>query len=314
MAQRDRDTYTAASPSSFEVSGQIRLAESGQPATKVSVRLELFGGGIVDSSETDGRGRFRFPNLQRGYYRIIVSAPGYRTMQQEADLQVIFRSFLLFDLVPDNKVSLTSVDVIDARAPAEAREELSRARLALANKKNKEAIDYLRKAIALYPGFYQARLVLGSAFMNERDWQAADESFRRALEIKPDSSNAMLALGEVLWRQKRYEEAEKTLLDGLKLDEDSWHAYFTLSRLYWDLGNIGKAAPAIGRTLQLKPDFAEAHLLAGNVLLKVNQPQRALTEYKEYLRLEPKGEFAGATRDLVDKLSKSMVENSKPLN
>jgi hypothetical protein len=32
--------------------------------------------------------------------------------------------------------------------------------------------------------------------------------------------------------------------------------------------------------LQLKPDFAEGHLLAGNVLLKVGQQQRAKIEYE----------------------------------
>jgi tetratricopeptide (TPR) repeat protein len=95
------------------------------------------------------------------------------------------------------------------------------------------------------------------------------------------------------------------LLDGLKLDDKAWHGYFTLARLYWDLDNIAKAGPAIGRTLQLKPDFAPAHLLAGNILLRINQQQRALAAYQDYLRLEPKGEFAAQTRGLVQKLKQA---------
>ena len=65
-----------------------------------------------------------------------------------------------------------------------------------------------------------------------------------------------------------------------------------------------KAAPAIGRTLQLKPDFAEAHLVAGNILLRLNQQQRALVEYREYLRLAPKGEYAAEAHELIEQLSK----------
>jgi tetratricopeptide (TPR) repeat protein len=99
------------------------------------------------------------------------------------------------------------------------------------------------------------------------------------------------------------------LLDGVKRDDKSWHGYFTLARLYMDLENIPKAAPAIGRTLQLKPDFAEAHLLAGNLLLKINQQERALAAYQDYLRLEPKGEFAPQVRELVVKLSKAIAES-----
>jgi tetratricopeptide (TPR) repeat protein len=66
--------------------------------------------------------------------------------------------------------------------------------------------------------------------------------------------------------------------------------------------------------LQLKPDFAEAHLLAGNILLKVNQQERALAEYNEYLRLDPKGEFASATRELVEKLGKVIGDHKKSSN
>jgi hypothetical protein len=61
---------------------------------------------------------------------------------------------------------------------------------------------------------------------------------------------------EVYWRQRRYDEAEHALIDGLKLDERNWHGHFTLGRLYWDKGDAVRAGPSIGRTLQLKPDFA----------------------------------------------------------
>ena len=308
MAQRDRDTYSNASANALEVVGQVRMVDSGLPASRVSVRLERFGGGVVDQMDTDSGGRFRFANLARGYYKVIVSTPGFKAVQQDADLQVVFRAYLVFELSAEKPGGMTLIDVIDARAPAEAREALARGRQALSKKSYREAIEHLQKAIASYPTFYEAHLLLGTAFVDEREWQKAEAAFQGALELKASSAPATLSLGEVYWREKRYDEAEKTLLDGLKLDEKSWDGYFTLARLYWDRENISKAAPAIGHTLQLKPDFAPAHLLAGNILLKVNQQERALAEYREYLRLEPKGEFAVPTRDLVEKLSKAIAE------
>jgi tetratricopeptide (TPR) repeat protein len=172
----------------------------------------------------------------------------------------------------------------------------------------------LETALGIYPKFFEARLMLATAYMDQREWEKAEASFKLGHELKPADGHSLLGLGEVYWRQKRYDEAEKALLDGLKIEEKSWHGHFTLGRLHWERGNIGKAAPAIGRTLQLKPDFAEAHLLAGNILLRLEQRERALVEYQEYLRLEPKGEFAAPTRELVDKLSKVIVENKKSLN
>ena len=305
FAQRDRDTWTTSSPSSFEVTGHVRVGETGQPAARISVRLERFGGGIVDQIDTDSSGRFRFPNLARGYYRVIITAPGYRPMQQDADLQVIFRAHLLFELVSDT--SRTSgaaalTDVIDAKVPADAREEFARGRAAAAKKERALAVEHLQRATSLYPAFFAAHMLLGTTFMDDRKWDDAEQSFLRAVELKPDDAFTTVALGEVYWRQKRYQEAEKTLLAGVKLDENSWHGHFTLARLYYEQNEILKAAAPIGRTLQLKPDFAEAHLLAGNILLKLNQRERAAVEYEEYLRLAPKGEFASEARDLVQRL------------
>ena len=311
LAQRDRDTYSNASANAVEVVGQVRLVETKLPASRVSVRLERFGGGVIDQMETDSGGRFRFANLARGYYKVVVNSPGFRAVQQDADLQVVYRAYLVFELTSEKAGNMTLIDVVDARAPAEAREALARGRESLGKKNYAEAIGYLQKAIASYPAFYEAHLLLGTAFVDEREWRKAETAFQSALELKATSPAAMLSLGEVYWRQKRYDEAEKTLLDGLKLDDKSWNGYFTLARLYWDLENIAKAGPAIGRTLQLKPDFAPAHLLAGNILLKVNQRERALAEYQEYLRLQPKGEFAVQARDLVEKLSKAIGENKK---
>ena len=305
FGQRDRDTYSSASATSLEIVGQVRVIDTGLPAARIPVRLERFGGGVVDQIDTDGNGRFRFANIGRGYFKVIINAPGFQPAQQDADLQVVFRAYLVFELARQS-AQLTLIDVIDSRAPAEARAALVRGRTALAKRSYQESVEHLQRAIVLYPEFYEAHLLLGTALMDSRDWKKAEEAFRRASELKSNSPVALVALGESYWRQKRYDEAEKTLLEGLKLDEKSWHGHFILARLYLDMENIAKAGPALGRSMQLKPDFAPAHLLAGNILLKLNQQQRALAAYQEYLRLEPKGEFATQARALVEQLGNEL--------
>jgi len=304
--QRDRDTYSA-NNQSFEVTGQVNLSGANGIARDLPVRLERFSGGVIDQINTDARGRFRFGNLQRGYYRVIINAPGFAPSQQDADLTLLSKAYLVFTLTAtDTKTGHTTLvtDVIDARVPANAREEFERGREALGRKIYSEAIAHFQKAASLYPEFFEAQLLLGTAFMDMRDWQKAEPTIVRALELKPDSASALLALGEVYWREKRHDEAERALLDGLKLDEKNWHGQFTLARLYWEKGDVLKAGPCVGRTLQLKPEFAEGHLLAGNILLKLAQTQRAKIEYEEYLRLAPKGDYAAEARSLIKKLEK----------
>src|SRR5215470_5250776 len=127
-AQRDRDTYT----NNFEVTGEVRFSDTGVSPTNVQVRLERFSGGLIDQIVTDSRGRFRFPNLPRGYYKVIVNAPGYHPAQQDADLQVLFRIYLVFELVSDSAKNSSGLpllmDVVDARIPAAAREDFHNGR------------------------------------------------------------------------------------------------------------------------------------------------------------------------------------------
>ena len=305
--QRDRDTYSA-NNQAFEVAGQVNLAGANSVARDLPVRLERFSGGVIDQMNTDARGRFRFGNLQRGYYKVIINAPGFTPAQQDADLTLLVKAYLVFSLIssePGKTTHVAIADVIDARVPPSARDEFDRGRDALARKNQSEAIVHFQKAVSIYPEFFEAQLLLGTAFMDMRDWRQAETAMKRALEIKAGNAPALLALGEVFWRQKRYDEAERNLIDGIKSDEKNWHGHFTLARLYWEKGDVLKAGPCVGRTLQLKPDFAEAHLLAGNILLKVGQHQRAKIEYEEYLRLAPKGDYAAEARKLIDQLEKT---------
>src|SRR6185369_10774633 len=228
----------------FEVSGEVRLSD-GSLMPNVPVRLERFSGGLIDQIAADNRGRFRFPNLQRGYYKVIVNTPGYQPAQQDADLQVLARVYLVFELTGDGLKSSSGMplllDVVDARVPAAARQAFNNGRAALAKKSYKEAIAQLQQAVATYTNFFEAQLLLGIAYMDLREWDNAEKAMQRAVEIKPDNGAAMIYLGEVYWRQKRYPDAEQTLRDGLKLDEKSWHGQFTLGRLYWDMGEVAKA-------------------------------------------------------------------------
>lgn len=311
FAQRERDTYSPNSQA-FEVNGEVRLGETNVSAVSIPVRLERFSGGLIDQIVTDNRGRFRFPNLQRGYYKVIINAPGYRPAQQDADLQVVARVYLIFELTSDATKNSSGLpvfaDVIDARVPGPAREAFNSGRTALTKKSYREAVGHFERAVFAFTNFFEAQLLLGIAFMDLKEWDNAEKALLRAVEIKPDNGSAKIYLGEVYWRQKRYSDAEPTLREGLKLDEKSWHGHFTLGRLYWDMGEVAKAGGPIGMTLQLKPELAEAHLLAGNILLRVNQRERALIEYKEYLRLAPKGEFVPQVQELVRKVEKSLAE------
>jgi tetratricopeptide (TPR) repeat protein len=297
--------------SSFEISGQIRSPDGRKTIEFVSVRLERAGGSLVDQRMTDSMGRFRFSRLNPGQYVVSAKSPGFNVSPQTVDLnRFIPRAFLLLQLVPETSLFASKnagrSAVINANIPEKARKEMDKAQVALAQKKTDEGILYLEKAVSLFPEFLDAHMLLGSTYMELGNLVKAEAAFGMALKTDPKSVDARVSLGEVHRRQKNYPKAEQFLLEALKQDEEAWVAHYTLARVYWETNEIIKTGRQIGRTIQLNPQFAEAHLLGGNVFMKIGMPENALVEYEEYLRLAPNGQPVASTKDLVQKIRRSL--------
>jgi regulator of sirC expression with transglutaminase-like and TPR domain len=75
---------------------------------------------------------------------------------------------------------------------------------------------------------------------------------------------------------------------------------------------LEKAYYQVNQSLKLKPDFAQAHLVKGNLLLRVRRAADAQREFEEYLRLEPKGPLADQTRTIVEKIKKALESEKTP--
>src|SRR5262249_17841054 len=126
-----------------------------------------------------------------------------------------------------------------------------------------------------------------------------------ATSLDSKASDAYLALGAVFNESKEYTQAEAALLRGLELKPDAPLGHYELAKSYWFLGRFEEAAPHARKAVSTMPDAALPHALLGNILLRTHDPQGALSEYREYLRLEPFGSMAPAIREVVVKLEKA---------
>ncbi len=260
----------------------------------------------MDEVRTDRLGKFRFQNLSPKQYQLIIRHPGYRPIQREVNLVMVAQDYVQLTLMPDiSGTPITPATVIDASFPPDAAKEWDKATIAFGASKSAEGIRHLEKAIEIYPKFLEALLRLGTANMDLQQWDKAEAALKRALEVNPKTANACFALGEIYWQQQRYDEAEKILRSGLAYENRSWQGHFTLGRLYMSKGDLVNAGRQIALTIQLNPKLADAHLIAGNILLRANKRDEALDEYEEYLRLAPNGEYAGQTRTTIAKIKSS---------
>jgi Flp pilus assembly protein TadD len=312
---------------SGQITGQVRYAEGGQPAFNILINCDSHNSGSCGQEMTDRSGRFRFTGLPPSQYVISVRAPGYAEQRQDVELMTSPSANVQFQLRSDGSArpATTASAVIDTNVPASAKKEFDQAAALVATGKKEsieESVRHLEKAVTIYPQFVQAQLMLGTAYMDLTQWEKAEQTLKRTVELDPKAANAYFALGELYLRQKKDEDAERTLLQGLQIEDRSYQGHLSLGRLYWSRAlkikddtqarpSLEKAYEEVKKTLELNPNLSEAHLLKGNLLLRVRRVADAQHEFEEYLRLDPKGPFADQTRTIVEKIKKALESEKK---
>ena len=315
----------ATSPIPLQIHGQVRYAKGGKPAELILVRLESFRGGVEGEVTTDRSGKFNFSGLNPDLYVVTVRTPGFREASQQVDLRTQLTDYVQLALVhEENGITPSNrVEVIDANVPHAARAEFEKGSDALLQKNDVAGgILHLENAIRIYPTYFEALLLLGTAYMDKNDSGKAEQALKRALEIYPRAANALFALGELYLKQKKYVDAEKALLQGLQLENRSWQGHLSLGHVYWNLAVksedeerykplLEKSYAQAKRALELKPDLAAAHLLSGNLLFKAKRAKDALHEFEEYVRLDPAGQYVNQTNNFIQKIKLALAESKK---
>jgi tetratricopeptide (TPR) repeat protein len=314
-------TFTAIPTLAQQIQGQVRYADTNQPAIRVPVRCN--GVGCIPILMTDNNGKFVF-NVSVGHYTISIQVPGYIDQQESRDLlDLQSNEYIFFKLKPDGKAKPVPGVGVDPGIPEAAQKEFAKADEAIAlGKKEKleEGVLHLEKALSLYPKYLDAQLKLGTTYMDLQQFDKAELALKKTLEIDPKAANALFALGELYLLQKKNEAAEKVLLEGLQVEDRSFQGHLTLARVYVDMAAKikddtqnrplrVKAYDQINESLKYNADNALAHWIKGNLLVSVGRNQDAQHEFEEYVRLNPKGPLADKAKTLIERIKK--VESEK---
>jgi Tfp pilus assembly protein PilF len=319
---------------SLQINGLVRYATTHQPAETVLVRIESFSGGLVSQVNTDRTGKFSFSGLTAMQYIVTAHAPGYQDVRENVDLLTSNSGYLNIELVGDKNAvgsdktrnsDFTVLPVISANIPADAQTEFAKGQALLDAKSEdaaKNAVKNFEKAVAIYPKYLEAQILLGLTYMDLQKWDKAEKPLLAAMEINQEASTAYFALGEVYRREKKYSQGEEILTKAFKLNANAPQGHLTLAQIYWDRApssvdekQFRKDAEAawkeVSIALQQDPNLAEAHLLAGNLLLRARRGEAALAQFEQYLKLKPDGPFAAETKVLVQKIKDSLAKTGK---
>jgi tetratricopeptide (TPR) repeat protein len=210
---------------------------------------------------------------------------------------------------------ITDVVPHDQPLSAAAQESLGKGRELMFKKHDaKGSIEHFKKVIELDPAYLQGYILLGNACMQTQQWAEAQAAFERAARLEPQSSVAFLGIGAAHNQQLDYAGAQEPLRQSLELNQDSAEAHYELARSLWAMNKWEEAEPHVRKAIQLNKGYATPHVLMGNIYLQEENPSFAMTEFKEYLRLDPQGPDAPAVKVIVAKIQKALGPEIKPGN
>ncbi len=282
----------------------------------ILIALESGHGGLIAQTQTDSQGKFIFIQIPQAVFVIKAQHPGYREVSQRVDLTMGPTAYVILDLQPIPQAltpappaaSGRKISVQQLVIPEGAKREFDKGHKLLVDSGAPErSLPHFRRAIEILPTYAQAYLCLGTAYMDLRMWKEAESELRKAIELDDSLAAAHLALGACLNMQGSFGAAERPLARGLELNPEAAEGHYELGRVYWALGRWQTAEPHARKALALRAEWPVAHLLMGNILMRKRDAPAALQEFKEYLRLEPDGPFAGPTRDLVAKIEQALA-------
>jgi Tfp pilus assembly protein PilF len=315
-----------------QITGQIKLA--GRPAPSgvpVVLQLVLTGdpktsGTVVARTATDSQGRFTFDHLEnagkeqgKSFFEVSAQQPGFEGAVRVVDLTEATREEVVLDLRPDfNAPSRARPPSPSPSAPARAssnaasREAMEKGQELLFRGHDPEAsVVYFKKAVQQDPWYGPGYMLLGLANMQLQHWSDAQWAFEEAGKVEPGNAQAFLGVGSALNQQRRFAEAQKALEQSLELQPDSAEAHYELARSLAATGKWQAAEPHAKRAIELNSEYAGPHVLMGNIYLQQGDAAAALTEFKEYLRLDPEGSLARQVKETVSQLEQALAPANK---
>ena len=110
----------------------------------------------------------------------------------------------------------------------------------LAEEKFNQALDALKEAVKIEPGFADAHMGLAITYHSLNLFQEAYEEYEIVLKLRPDDVGVLNNIGVLSLELKDYEAARKFFEEALKFYPNCYLTHLNLAFLHYKKGDIAK--------------------------------------------------------------------------
>jgi len=295
--QKPRRQQPSASASSrnSNATGSLKVT-TGQPGSVVFINNVRHG-------VTNEKGELDLPHVRAGSYPVRVRTVGYTDWNGSIVVAASGSRTLRVTQQP-----ITDQSALHYQKGDELRDK----------GRNKDAVEEYKQALALRAGFTEARIAMTRSLITLQNFEEAEKQIQAAIKGGGRTAvEAQTVLANLRRNQGLVDESIAEYRKALRLARgNSFEAHIGLAialneaaqsrddpRLIDEIAREYRIG--IAQDMETEPIL---YYQLGEILEKANRPKEAIEAYRNYLRLDPEGEYASAVESIIERLKE---ENKK---
>jgi tetratricopeptide (TPR) repeat protein len=177
------------------------------------------------------------------------------------------------------------------------------------NGKNKDAVEEYKQALALRPSVPEVNIAMARSLIALQDFQEAEKQVQAAIKIAGRTLvEAQTVLANLRRNQGLVDESIVEYRRALRFARgNSFEAHIGLAIALNEQGNVVEAVKEyrIGIIQDMETEPILYYQLA-EILEKASRNKEAIEAYRNYLRLDPEGEYASAVESIIEQLKQEV--------
>lgn len=274
---------------------------------------------ILQRTKTDSSGLFAFRRLGEGIYQVRVQTYGTNYVGGQTKRVQLERTRAFeqvdFVLVIRKTAATTSTTgaVFVQEVPASARKEFERG-VALLQKgeQRKEGREALKKAVELFPLYFDALELLGTDYVKQQEFEPAIPVLTKAVEVNRRSYQGLLALSVAQHGLKQMPEAIESMRRAIALNQSSPNANLWLGTLLRQTSKLDEAETYLKQADKLAASkSAETKWQLALLFNQLKRYKEAADELELFLKIQPDSKDMEQIKKLIQRFREQSAGNVK---
>jgi tetratricopeptide (TPR) repeat protein len=200
------------------------------------------------------------------------------------------------------------VSVHELSIPPKAFQTFRKGAVLLAKDDPARSLPQFQRAIAEFPGYYEAYFEIGMANLKLSRLPDAESALQKSIALSGGSyAEPLFALGAVFIKEGKFADSAAVTRRALDLDPSSWAGHYCLAYALFQLNRLDEAEKSAREALRRKPGSADSLLLLADIHHRQRNYPALLSDLDQYLAVEPHGPAAAKVRALREQARRALA-------